>query len=160
MQAGSIAPAAPHPGTSLACKTRYDAPMISAIARTVLAALVCHLAAACTLPRVVQMVHLPKWAKRKEVPKAAPIRFPKTTAADAASGKRRQVGTILLVNAEAGFVLIETHGGAQPETGAALKCIRDGADSGVLIVSGERQGSHVIADITTGSPKKGDQVFQ
>lgn len=134
--------------------------MIFPIARTLLAALVCCVAASCTLPRIVQMIPMPKWAKRKEVPKAAPIRFPKTNTADAASGKRRQIGTILLVNAEAGFVLIETHGGAQPEAGMALKCIRDGADSGVLIVSGERQGSHVIADITTGTPRKGDQVFQ
>lgn len=134
--------------------------MIFPIARMLPAILVCCTVAACTLPQVIKTAHLPKWAKRKEVPKAAPIRFPKTDTGDAAKGKRRQIGTVLLVNAEAGFVLIETHGGAQPETGMALKCIRDGADSGVLIVSGERQGSHVIADITTGTPRKGDQVFQ
>ena len=133
--------------------------MIFPIARTLLAAIVC-CCAACTLPQVIKTAHLPKWAKREEVPRAVPVRFPKAGTADAASGKRRQIGTILLVNADAGFVLIETRGGVQPEAGMALKCIRDGADSGVLIVSGERQGSHVIADITTGSPKKGDQVFQ
>ncbi len=134
--------------------------MILPVARTLLAALVCCVAAACTLPRASQMVRLPKWARKQEVPKATPIRFPKANATDAATGKRKQIGTILLVNAEAGFVLIETHGGVQPEAGMALKCLRDGADSGVLIVSGEHQGTHVIADITTGTPRKGDQVFQ
>ncbi len=132
--------------------------MIFSATRILLAALVCCVAAGCTLPNAARMMHLPKWAKKKEVPKATPIRFPKAT--DATTGKRKQIGSILLVNTEAGFVLIDTHGGTLPETGMALKCLRDGADSGVLIVSGERQGSHVIADITTGTPRKGDQVFQ
>lgn len=128
--------------------------MISPIARTLLAVFACCIVAACAMPQ------LPKWARRKQVPKAVPVRFPKANETDAATGKRKPIGTILLVNAEAGFVLIETHSRTQPEAGMALKCIRDGADSGVLIVSGERQGSHVIADITTGAPRKGDQVFQ
>ena len=33
-------------------------------------------------------------------------------------------------------------------------------DSGVLTVSGERQGAHIIADIVTGTPRKGDLVFK
>ena len=40
------------------------------------------------------------------------------------------------------------------------KCFRDGVETGVLTVSGERQGTHIIADIVTGSPRRGDQVFQ
>ena len=132
---------------------RYFPAMIPLPARRLLAAALCCAVASCnSLP-------LPKWAKRKPVPKAVPIHFPKYDPTDA-KGKRRQIGTILLVNADAGFVLVETRGGEQPESGAALKCQRDGADTGVLIVSGERQGSHVIADITTGTPRKGDQVFQ
>lgn len=98
--------------------------------------------------------------KRKPIPKAAPIRFPKTNTSDGTKGKPKPVGTILLVNAEAGFVLIDAHGRALPDAGTALKCIRDGADSGILAVGGERQGAHVIADIVTGTPRKGDQVFQ
>lgn len=109
--------------------------------------------AACALPK------LPQWAKRKPVPKAVPIRFPKTDPSDP-KGKRRQIGKVLLVNSEGGFVLIEIHGVAPPEPGLALKCVRDGADSGILTVSGERQGAHIIADIVTGTPRKGDQVFQ
>ena len=133
--------------------------MISAPARTLLATIACCTVNACFVPHLPPP-HLPAWAKSKPVPKAVPIRFPKGDASAAMKGKRVQIGTILLVNAEAGFVLIETRGGPQPDAGMALKCIRDGADSGVLIVSGERQGTHVIADITTGTPRKGDQVFQ
>jgi hypothetical protein len=121
--------------------------------RTLLAAALCCAVASCS------SVPLPKWAKRKPVPKAVPIRFPKTKS-DGTKGKPKAVGTILLVNADAGFVLIDSHGWALPEVGTALKCIRDGVDSGILTVSGERQGSHVVADIVTGTPKKGDQVFQ
>lgn len=98
--------------------------------------------------------------KKKPVPKATPIRFPKDSPSDTAKGKRTQVGTILLVNADAGFVLIESQGRTLPEVGQALKCLRDGADAGVLTVSGERQGTHVVADIVSGGPRKGDQVFQ
>ena len=122
--------------------------------RSLFAAMLCCAVASCSLLR------LPKWAKRKPVPKAAPIRFPKTNISDGTKGKPKPVGTILLVNAEAGFVLIDARGWSLPDAGTALKCIRDGTDSGILAVSGERQGSHVIADIVTGTPKKGDQVFQ
>jgi hypothetical protein len=118
--------------------------------RTLLAATLCCAVASCSL------LHMPQWAKRKPIPKAAPIRFPKGTA----DGKRTQIGTVLLVNAESGFVVIDAHGWALPESGMALKCLHDGADSGTLIVGGERQGSHVVADIVTGTPKKGDPVFQ
>ena len=133
--------------------------MISPPTRALLATIACCTVTACFVPHL-PMPHLPAWAKRKPIPKAVPVRFPKGDAADAAKGKRKQIGTILLVNADAGFVLIDTHGWVQPEAGMALKCMREGVDSGILIVSGERRGSHVIADITTGTPRKGDQVFQ
>ena len=124
------------------------------LARVLLAAALCCQMAACTsLP-------LPKWAMRKPVLKATPIHFPKTNTSDGTKGKPKPVGTILLVNAEAGFVLIDAHGWSLPDAGTALKCIRDGADSGILAVGGERQGAHVIADIVTGTPRKGDLVFQ
>ena len=117
-------------------------------ARLLLAAALCCSLAACS------------GMKRKAIPKAAPIRFPKTNTSDGTKGKPKHIGTILLVNAEAGFVLIDAHGWALPDAGTALKYIRDGADSGILAVGGERQGAHVIADIVTGTPRKGDQVFQ
>lgn len=129
--------------------------MIFPPTRSLLAAIVCCTVTACGLP----LPKLPKWAQRKPVPKAVPLRFPKEDPSDP-KGKRRQIGKILLVNAEAGFVLVEIRGVAPPEPGLALKCIRDGADAGVLTVSGERHGMNIIADIVTGTPRKGDQVFQ
>lgn len=122
--------------------------------RPLLAAAVC-----CSLP-ACNSLPLPSWAKPKPLPKAVPIRFPKTNKSDGTKGKPKLVGNILLVNAEAGFVVIDAHGWALPDAGTALKCIREGTDSGVVAVGSERQGSHFIADIVTGAPKKGDQVFQ
>lgn len=122
-------------------------------ARLLLAAAVCCAVAACALPK------LPKWSLRKPVPKAVPIRFPKEDPSDP-KGKRRQIGKVLLVNAESGFVLVEIRGAIPPDPGLALKCFREGVDSGVLTVSGERQGTHIIADIVTGTPRKGDLVFK
>lgn len=122
--------------------------MISRFASLVLAAALCSSLIACD------------WMKRKPIPKAVPIRFPKANTSDGTKGKPRAVGTILLVNAEAGFVLIDAHGWVLPEGGTALKCLRDGVDSGIVTVGSEKQGSHVIADIVTGNPKKGDMVFQ
>jgi hypothetical protein len=55
---------------------------------------------------------------------------------------------------------VEIRGAMPPEPGLALTCFREGVDSGVLTVSGERQGTHIIADIVTGTPRKGDLVFK
>jgi len=97
--------------------------------------------------------------KREKIPKAQPVRFPKVNPYGT-KGQPQQMGSILLVNAEAGFVLIDSHGRAMPEAGVALKCMRDGVETGVIAVGKERQGTNVVADIVTGSPRKGDQVFQ
>jgi hypothetical protein len=98
---------------------------------------------------------------KKEIPKAQPVRFPTAAAQEAAQGtKPRQVGTILIVNTEGNFVLIDSGGWAPPPQGTALKCFRDGAETGVIAVGSERQGTHVVADVVTGSPRKGDRVMQ
>jgi hypothetical protein len=127
--------------------------MIFPLARNFLVAIACCAVAACNAPL------LPKWAKRKPVPKAVPLKFPKPTS-DGTKGTPRQAGAILFVNADGGFVLIDSHGWSPPTEGTALKVMRDGKEAGVVTVSSERQGSHVIADIITGTPRKGDQVFQ
>ena len=133
--------------------------MVFPIARILLAALVCCVATACALPRIAQMAHLPKWAKPKAVPKAVPVRFPKPTS-DGTKGTPRQAGAILFVNSEDRFVLIDSHGWSLPAEGTALRVMRDGVETGVVTVSSERRGSHIIADIVTGAPRKGDEVFQ
>jgi hypothetical protein len=123
------------------------AAMITPFSRALLSAVLCCACAACSA------------LKKEEIPKAAPIRFPKANA-DGTKGQPQQVGAILLVNAEAGFVLINSHGRAMPEAGVALKCMRDGIETGIIAVGKERQGTNVVADVVTGSPRKGDLVFQ
>ena len=98
--------------------------------------------------------------KKKEVPRARPIRFPKANVSDGTKGVPKQVGTVLMVNAEGNFVLIDSGGWLMPEKGAALKCMREGMETGVVAVGSERKGTHVAADVVTGTPQKGDQVFQ
>lgn len=88
-----------------------------------------------------------------------PIRFPKPTS-NGTKGTPRLAGAILFVNEEGRFVLIDSHGWMSPTDGTALKVMREGKETGVVMVGSERQGSHVIADIVTGAPRKGDQVFQ
>lgn len=97
---------------------------------------------------------------RQTIPRAMPIRFPKAGVPDGKPGVRKQIGTILMVNTEGKFVVVDSGVWVPPEAGIALKCMRDGVETGVLAVGAERRGGHVIADIVTGSPRKGDQVFQ
>ncbi len=99
-------------------------------------------------------------AFRKRVPRAVPVRFPK--AGESPDPKRdvRKVGTVLMVNAEGKFVLIETDALGTPPRGTALKTLRAGAETAVLTVGSERRGSVITADIVTGSPEPGDDVMQ
>ncbi|MEQ1852417.1 MAG: hypothetical protein ABMA01_12595, partial [Chthoniobacteraceae bacterium] len=114
------------------------------------------------IPAVVVLAALPScaWPWKKEIPRAQPIRFPSADATDTAHPKKpRQVGTILMVNTEGNFVLIDSSGWTAPEPGTALKCFRDGTETGVIAVGSERQGTRMAADVVTGTPRKGDGVF-
>lgn len=97
---------------------------------------------------------------KNNIPRATPLKFPKTNTSDGTKREPKAAGVILLVNADAGFVLIETEGRIQPDSGTALKTMRGGQETGILTVSEERRGTHVTADIVSGTPRKGDQVFQ
>jgi hypothetical protein len=102
-----------------------------------------------------------QWPGKKKVPKATPIRFPTADSPGAAKhSKPRQIGTILMFNAEGNFVLIDSAGWIPPPKGTALKCFRDGKETGIIAVGAERSGTHVAADVVSGEPRKGDQVFQ
>lgn len=71
------------------------------------------------------------------------------------------IGTIAAVNEADGFVLIDTGSSfGIPMKGQALKSFSDGRESGVLTVSPEHKPPFLIADIVTGTPQKGDQVYQ
>ena len=72
----------------------------------------------------------------------------------------RLVGTIALVDAGAGFVLIDNGSQIAPPTGAALKSFSGETETAVLAVGTVRRRPFVIADIVKGEPRKGDLVYQ
>ena len=72
----------------------------------------------------------------------------------------RQVGTVVLVNENAHFVLIDTAMAPPPATGTALKTFTGETESGVLAVGQVRRRPFVVADIVKGEPKKGDRVLE
>ncbi len=72
----------------------------------------------------------------------------------------RLVGVIVAVNETRGFVLIDTQASFPAPVGTALKSFANGAESGVLTVSPQAKPPFMIADIVSGTPQKGDQVFE
>jgi hypothetical protein len=68
------------------------------------------------------------------------------------------VGTIVLVNEESKFVLIDGGDLPSPGTGAPLKSYTAGVESGSLLATEVRKRPHIIADIKAGAPRKGDRV--
>ncbi len=94
------------------------------------------------------------------IPKAQPIHFPAANTSDGTKGAPKQIGRIVMVNGDGGFVLIEASPLAVPAEGTALKCFRDGVEVGVVAVNPERRGGMVTADKVTGEPQRGDLVFQ
>lgn len=67
-------------------------------------------------------------------------------------------GIITLVNEDNHFVLIDGGYSSAPADGLKLKSFTDDAESGTLAVSPQHRRPFVIADITSGTPKKGDRV--
>lgn len=72
----------------------------------------------------------------------------------------RAVGTVVLVNEEERFVLIDAGTHYPPAMGQALKSFSGGAETAVLALSKERRQPFLIADIIKGEPRRGDQVFE
>ena len=70
------------------------------------------------------------------------------------------VGTITLVNAPLNFVLVDVGAVDYPAVGVALKSFSDGKETGILMVSPEKNRPFIIADIVKGTPAKGDLVYQ
>lgn len=86
--------------------------------------------------------------------------FPKENPFDGKKRDPKRAGKIAMVNLEGGFVLIDSDAWAPPVAGTALKCMRDGVETGVVAVGKENRGAFVSADIVKGSPQRGDDVFQ
>jgi hypothetical protein len=116
--------------------------------RLVIAALCCAGLAGC--------FRLP-WQK-PPAPVPTILSFPKVT--DTGKHEPRLIGHVAMVNTAGNFVLLECDAFSAPPAGTAVKCLRYGAESAILTVGSERRSSMVVADIVTGAPARGDEVFQ
>ncbi len=88
------------------------------------------------------------------------MHFPKENPFDGIRRDPKRAGRIAMVNADGGFVLIDSGVWSPPVAGTALKCMRDGVETGVVAVGKEQRGAFVTADIVKGLPQRGDDVFQ
>ena len=68
------------------------------------------------------------------------------------------VGIIEFVNPEQRFVLIKTQGAAIIPAGSKLTALDATGALSEIVVSPERKGAHLTADITTGQPRAGNLV--
>lgn len=73
--------------------------------------------------------------------------------------KSRLVGRIALVPSQENFVLIESYGPWQVPEGGLLSGIGAEGRTSNLVVTGEKLGQHVAADIRLGVAKVGDAVY-
>jgi hypothetical protein len=96
---------------------------------------------------ILKKLHLPG-RHRKKPPRAEAV------------AKPQLVGTITLVNQDTRFVLIDLGSAAVPRAGTALKAMSGGVETGVVTVGEIRKRPFAVADIVSGTPKRGDQVFQ
>lgn len=92
------------------------------------------------------------------------IRFPwrkKPQAASAEAPRPQFMGTIVLVNEDARFVLIDVgNASVLPRSGTALKSMSGETETGVVTVGDVRRQPFAVADIVRGEPKKGDRLFE
>lgn len=117
------------------------------LSRTIFFALVLALAAASGGCAALRKLHRSRGDRKKAPPVEAPAR-------------PLLVGTITLVNEDAHFVLIDVGFSSVPRTGMALKSMSGGVETGVVTVGDVRKRPFAVADIVSGAPKRGDQVFQ
>jgi hypothetical protein len=83
---------------------------------------------------------------------------PKATRLRGANPER--VGTVILVNEEERFALVDFGTRDVPDEGAALKVFGEGTETAILAVGDVRKKPFVAADIVKGMPRKGDLVFK
>lgn len=70
----------------------------------------------------------------------------------------RPVGTVVLVNSEARFAVINFPTGSVPQNGQRLGVYHKGLKAADLKVSGPQQGNVTVGDILAGTPQPQDEV--
>ncbi len=71
----------------------------------------------------------------------------------------QSVGKIAVVNAKDGFVLIDSGSHPAPPSGAKLRSYTGAVESAELKASDVQRRPFVVADIISGTPQQGDEVF-
>ena len=91
-----------------------------------------------------------------------PLTGKKKAEAEKIAAARRplqSVGKIAIVNAKDGFVLIDTGSHAVPPAGARLRGYTGPVESAELKAGDVQRRPFVVADIVSGTPQQGDEVF-
>jgi len=70
----------------------------------------------------------------------------------------RLTGRIVSVNEVGNFVVLQFPGGRLPVPGQSLAVYREGLKVGELKVSGPQREDHIVADVTAGEVRTGDEV--
>jgi hypothetical protein len=96
----------------------------------------------------------------ERAPKAKLVGFKHTKNPPGSKHEPKLIGNVAMVNMDGKFVLIACGAWSAPEVGTALKCMRGGVETAVLAAGNERRGIHVAADIASGLPARGDEVYQ
>jgi hypothetical protein len=71
-----------------------------------------------------------------------------------------RLGQVALVNEAEHFALIETFSSAPPAVGTILRIYRGDAVTAELRATSVRRKPFLVADLVSGAPAKGDEVFQ
>ncbi len=71
-----------------------------------------------------------------------------------------RLGEVALVNEAEHFALIETFSPAPPAVGTILRIYRGDAVSAELRATSVRRKPFLVADLVSGAPARGDEVFQ
>src|SRR5688572_19593446 len=69
-----------------------------------------------------------------KAPKPAIVAFPKGNTSDGTKREPRLIGRVSMVNTDGKFVLISCDAWSAPADGTALKCLRNGVETGIVNV--------------------------
>lgn len=78
---------------------------------------------------------------------------------DSADGPTFLIGLIALVNPEQKFVLIQTEGAPTMPVGHTLNALDATGSTSELIITPEKKGTYITADIKSGNPRIGNLVM-
>lgn len=88
------------------------------------------------------------------------LKLGKTAPEEEAVAELKAIGTVEMVNPEAGFVIVHTMANVPVTAGTELTAVGSAGTSAKLKVTPERKSIFITADIISGNPTKGDTVLR